>query len=98
MGASAPTFEPAWRRVETRRQPGLAALGSCYLPSFMRPVTLVVVGDPKAPQMRLLKQLPAQVEVIVSDDADELRTAVPKADILVNGGFHGTLFRQVFPY
>jgi phosphoglycerate dehydrogenase-like enzyme len=64
----------------------------------MRPVTLVVVGDPKAPQMRLLKQLPAQVEVIVSDDADELRTAVPKADILVNGGFHGTLFRQVFPY
>src|SRR5436853_7777654 len=70
----------------------------CYLPSFMRPVTLVVVGDPKAPQMRLLKQLPAQVEVIVSDDADELRTAVPKADVLVNGGFHGTLFRRVFPY
>lgn len=63
----------------------------------MRPLTLVVIGDPQAPQMRLLERLPKEVEVIVSTDLDKLRTAVPQADILLNGGFHGALFRQVFP-
>jgi len=63
----------------------------------MRPLTLVVIGDPNAPQMRLLKQLPQQVEVIVSDNLDQLRTIAPQADILLNGGFHHALFRHVFP-
>ena len=64
----------------------------------MRHVTLVVVGDPNAPQMRLLKRLPEQVEVIVSNNFDELRAAVPKADVLLNGGFHNSLFTLVFPF
>src|SRR5438874_500858 len=64
----------------------------------MRPLTLVVVGDPNAPQMRLLKQLPQEVEVIVSDNSDQLKAVLPKADVVLNGGFHGALFRQVFPF
>ena len=63
----------------------------------MRSLTLVVIGDPSAPNMRLLKQLPEQVNVIISDDIGQLRTAVPRADVLLNGGFHSALFRQVFP-
>lgn len=63
----------------------------------MPQLTLVVVGDPAAPHMRLLQELPAEVEVIISDDLDELRAAIPKAGVILNGGFHGSLFRQVFP-
>lgn len=63
----------------------------------MPPLTLVVIGDPNASQMRLLKQLPKDVETVISDDFETLKEAAPKADILLNGGFHANLFQKVFP-
>lgn len=64
----------------------------------MKKMKLVVIGDPNAPQMRLLKQLPKEVAVVISDRFDNLRAALPQADVVLNGGFHGVLFRQVFPF
>src|SRR5208283_3606238 len=69
----------------------------CYLPLFMPLLTLVVIGDLNASHMRLLKQLPSNVESIISDDFEKLKEAAPKADILLNGGFHAELFRKIFP-
>ena len=64
----------------------------------MPDLTLVVVGDPAASHMQLLKQLPDQVRVIVSRDPDELKAVLPKADLLLNGGFFNSVFKQVFPF
>src|SRR6202035_5400643 len=64
----------------------------------MPDLTLVVVGDPAASHMQLLKQLPDRVRVIVSRDPDELKAVLPKADLLLNGGFFNSLFKQVFPF
>lgn len=63
----------------------------------MPPLTLVAIGDPNAAHIRLLNQLPSNVEKIVSDDFETLKEAAPKADVLLNGGFHADLFRKVFP-
>lgn len=64
----------------------------------MPDLTLVVVGDPAAAHMQLLKQLPDQVRVIVSRDPEELKAVLPKADLLLNGGFFNALFKEVFPF
>jgi phosphoglycerate dehydrogenase-like enzyme len=63
----------------------------------MGPLTLLVIGDPGAPQMELLKELPPEVKVVVSDDPAQLKAAAPSADVLLNGGFHQELFRKTFP-
>ncbi len=63
----------------------------------MRPLKLVAIGDPAAPHLRMLEQLLPGVDITVSDQAGELRTALPEADVVLNGGFHGALFRDVFP-
>jgi len=58
---------------------------------------LVVVADPAAEHLRLLKQLPEGVETIVSDNFEQLREAAPRADVVLNGGFNHALFHKVFP-
>src|SRR5258708_25810471 len=60
-------------------------------------LTLVVITDPNANHVRLLKQLPEAVEIIVSDDLERLRAAAPHADVLLYDGFHPGLFANVFP-
>jgi phosphoglycerate dehydrogenase-like enzyme len=63
----------------------------------MRHITLVVISDPNASHMRLLKHLPADVEIVVSDDFERLSAAAPHAGVLLNGGFNAALFAKVFP-
>ena len=70
---------------------------TCYLPTFMASITLVVIGDPAAPHMSLLKDLPPEVHIIISHDPAELEQQVPRCDVLLNAAFHGRLFRQMFP-
>ncbi len=63
----------------------------------MPAIRLLVIADPNAPHMRLLKELPESVDLTVSNDLEQLKAAAPNADVLVNGGFHSPLFRTVFP-
>ena len=63
----------------------------------MPPIRLLVIADPKATHMRLLKEIPDSVEITVTNDLDQLKAAAPHADVLVNGGFHSPLFRTIFP-
>ena len=64
----------------------------------MGPITLLAIADPAAPHLRMLRELPASVRTVVSDDLEKLKAAAPEADVLLNGGFHGPLFRAVFPF
>lgn len=52
---------------------------------------------PQRPTNAPAEATPEQVEVIVAYTLEELKIAVPKADVLLNGGFHSALFRQVYP-
>ncbi len=63
----------------------------------MRPLKLVAIGDPAAPHLRRLEQLLSGVEIAISDQASELRTLLGEADVVLHDGFHGALFRDVFP-
>jgi len=63
----------------------------------MAPITLVVIGDPAAPHMSVLKDLPPEVHTIISNDPVELQKLVPRCDVLLNAGLHGRLFREMFP-
>ena len=61
-------------------------------------LVLVVVANPGAEHLKLLRQLPEGVETIISDEFDLLREAAPRADVVLNGGFNHTLFHKVFPF
>src|SRR5579884_354983 len=63
----------------------------------MNALKLVVIGDPDAPHLRVLAQLPDEVRTVISKDATRLRDELAGADILLHGGFHNKLFREVFP-
>lgn len=62
------------------------------------PITLLVTADPQAPYLDVLRQLPADVRVIVSSHPAELAAAAPEADAILNGEFKDpTLLKSVFP-
>jgi phosphoglycerate dehydrogenase-like enzyme len=64
----------------------------------MSAITLLVTGDPKAPYLTGLDQLPSDVRVIVSADPAKLAEAAPDADVLLNGEFKDPLLlKNVFP-
>jgi phosphoglycerate dehydrogenase-like enzyme len=64
----------------------------------MSAITLLVTGDPKAPYLTGLNQLPADVRVIVSADPAKLAEAAPDADVLLNGEFKDPqLLKNAFP-
>ncbi len=62
----------------------------------MEHLTLLVVGDPHNPVMRMMERLEG-VSVHISNDAAELEKLAPDADILLNTLFAGALFRTAFP-
>ncbi len=64
----------------------------------MSALTLLVTGDPEAPYLTGLHQLPADVRVIVSADPAKLAQAAPQADVLLNGEFKDPqLLKNAFP-
>lgn len=50
-------------------------------------VTLLVTGDPQAPYLKALDQLPPEVRVVVSADPAKLAVTAPEADVILNGEF-----------
>lgn len=64
----------------------------------MNPLTLLVIGDPAAPYLRLLERLPENTTIIVGHDAAYLMEAAPRADILFNASFRSDLLRAIFPH
>src|SRR5260370_1247507 len=63
------------------------------------PLTVLVTGDPAAPYLSLLDQLPAETRVIASNDRQRLRDAAPEADIILNSEFRDpSLLLDTFPH
>src|SRR5262249_30866976 len=70
---------------------------SCYLPSFMDPITVLVISNPGASHLRLLETLAEPVNLMVGDDPDFLKSHAAEADVILNSSSDGNLLRLVFP-
>lgn len=63
----------------------------------MPALNLLVIGDPSAPHLKRLAELPKDVHVVISKDVDSLCKEAENADIIFNGDFGGkNPLRQVF--
>jgi len=63
----------------------------------MSVITLLVTGDPEAPYLKGLDQLPSGVRTIVSDDPRKIAEFAPEADVILNGEFKDpSLFQNAF--
>lgn len=60
-------------------------------------IKLVVISPPDAPNLTVLRDLPEDVAITIGNSAEELREAVPQADVLMNGMGNADLFRGLFP-
>ena len=63
----------------------------------MPALTVLVISDPAASQLRLLEQLPEPVNILAGNDAEFLKSHAPGADVILNAGPGGDLLRMVFP-
>lgn len=63
----------------------------------MPATTVLVLSDPTAPFLRLLAQLPDDVNIVTGNDPEFVRSHAPNADVILNGGPEGDLLREVFP-
>jgi phosphoglycerate dehydrogenase-like enzyme len=63
----------------------------------MSPVHLLVLSNPAAPYLRLLKRLPPSTVITVSNNGDYLAREAPGADVILNAFSPSDLLRVVFP-
>jgi phosphoglycerate dehydrogenase-like enzyme len=63
----------------------------------MSPVNLLVLSNPAAGYLRLLKRLPPSVVIAVNNNSDYLAREAPGADVILNAFSPGDLLRAVFP-
>ncbi|MCX6594690.1 MAG: D-2-hydroxyacid dehydrogenase [Acidobacteria bacterium] len=59
---------------------------------------VLVLARPDAPQLSVLKQLPADVEVFAAPSADQLMHVVEGADVIVNGNHHAGALEALWPH
>ncbi len=58
---------------------------------------VLVLGNPQAPHLQLLQQLPQPTDLHIGNDADFLAREAPLADVVLHAGFDGTLFNPMWP-
>jgi len=61
-------------------------------------LTVLVLGDPKWPFLKILDRLPSDVEVIVRGTPEECIAEAPRADIILSCSFDHKLFHAALPY
>jgi phosphoglycerate dehydrogenase-like enzyme len=69
---------------------------SCYLPTFMDPIQLLVISNPAASHLRLLDRLPEPVNIQVGNDIEFLESHAHKAEVILSGGLKNDLLRAAF--
>lgn len=57
----------------------------------MSNISLVVIADPSAPFLAPLSRIPKDVRVTVTDDLEQLKTIIPRADAILYAGFSPAL-------
>ncbi len=68
----------------------------CYLPSFMDPITLLVIANPSAPHLRRSSGLPEPVNIQAGNDPEFLKAHAPDADVILNAGLKADLLRVAY--
>ena len=63
----------------------------------MGPVNLLVLSNPSAPYLRLLKRLPTSTVITVSGNGRDLARVAPSADVILNAFPPSDLLRIAFP-
>jgi phosphoglycerate dehydrogenase-like enzyme len=58
---------------------------------------LMVIADPAAPFLKAISELPAGLEIFVSDDAARLQARAPDADAILYAGLDAGLLAKVLP-
>jgi phosphoglycerate dehydrogenase-like enzyme len=58
---------------------------------------LLVIADPAAPFLKVLSELPKDIEVVVSNDAEELKAHAHEADAILYAYLGSQLLAQVLP-
>jgi len=63
----------------------------------MSSLKLLVIADPTAPFLGPLSRLRQDVQVVISDDPEKLKSLAPDADALLFAHFDGDLLANVLP-
>lgn len=63
----------------------------------MPPLTLLVLGSPSYPFLKMLDRLPPDTTIVVSDDAEYCAAQAPRADVILSCAFDHKLFHAAFP-
>src|SRR5262245_22558484 len=58
---------------------------------------LLVIADPAAPFLKALAQLPKDLDVVVSDNREELKHRAPSADAILYAHIDADLLMQALP-
>jgi phosphoglycerate dehydrogenase-like enzyme len=64
----------------------------------MPELTLLVINDPRAPQLRLLDELPAGVGIVAGETAEIFASSISDAEVVFAGLGSGPLLRQLWPH
>src|SRR6185369_3167874 len=73
-------------------------LSSAISCAAMASFKLLVIADPAAPFLKALSELPPDVNVVVSDDVDQLKQNAPDADAILFAHVKGDLLASVLPW
>jgi phosphoglycerate dehydrogenase-like enzyme len=58
---------------------------------------VLILGDPRLPQLRLLDELPQPTDLHIGNDAAFVAREAPLADAVLNASFDGSLFSPMWP-
>src|SRR5690349_14060711 len=61
------------------------------------PLTLLVIADPAAKFLRSLSALPTDIDVVISDDPQQLKTLALTADVILYAHTEGNLLASILP-
>src|SRR5215467_9905217 len=64
----------------------------------MSSFVLLVIADPGVPFLSALSRLPKDVQVVVTENPEELRARAPEADAILYTHVDGNLLTQVLPH
>ena len=61
-------------------------------------LTILVLGDPQWPFLKILDRLPADVDVVIRGTPEQCIAEAPRADIVLSCSFDHGLFHAALPY
>lgn len=59
--------------------------------------TVIFISKPDLPHLSVLEELPPSARVVVGDSVEALQSALPEAEVIVNGNFQSQPFQTIFP-